>query len=99
MDAIIKFAQNITPLGVIAILALVLWRQAGGIEIISRIRGTQVQNKKDDIDYKLLATNHLHEIPEMKITMDRIEKSVNEIGKELNVQGNRLTRVETKLEK
>lgn len=97
MEALIHFAQTVSPLGVIAILAIIIFNLVNG-----RLR--QSRKPKDDpaisltlLSQKLdtIAGNHLHDLPSMREDISEIKKSSNFIQKEQIKQGNRLTRVET----
>ncbi len=52
------------------------------------------------LDEKLekIASNHLHELPMMAEAIQRIEKKIDDISEKQESQGNRITRVETKIE-
>lgn len=106
MEEILKIANTVSPLGVIALCIVVIYQLVRNTGIIQKLRGTQMDDKStvsnkvatDAIDMAvlnnkldLLASNHLHELPRLVQVVDRIET-------ELNTQGNRLIRVETKLE-
>lgn len=106
METILTFAQTISPLGIIALLVIVIYQLVQNTGIIGKLRGTQMDDKStvasktltDNVDLAVLnskldsiANNHLHELPEMKLQLDRMEGRQQE-------QGERLTRVETKVE-
>jgi hypothetical protein len=106
MKEILEIAKDISPIGIIAILAIIIWQLVKNSGVIGKIRGTQindsdnVSNKEitDKIDLRTLngkldnlANNHLHELPRLIETVDRMEIKMNE-------QSERITRVETKLE-
>lgn len=108
MIEFLNAVQSVTPIGIITILSLViLYQLVGGKDIMNRIRGTQIMrtyktdsgfesvNKKLD----LIMGNHLHELPDMKKSIDAIIGKVDDIAKEQVTQGNRLTRVETLIQK
>ena len=103
MKEILAFANTASPIGVIALLAIVILQLVKNSGIIGKLRGTQmndaykVANKEitEKIDLFTLnakldkiANNHLHELPEMKKTLDRIEEKQG-------LQGERLSCVET----
>lgn len=103
MEPILLFAKEASPIGVIALLVIVILQLVRSSGIIVKLRGTQVNDKdkvsnkeiNDNIDMNMLnlkldkiANNHLHELPEMKKTLDRIESVQRE-------QGERLACVET----
>ena len=103
MKEILEFANTISPIGVIALLAIVILQITKNSGVIGKLRGTQIRdadkvsNKKitEKIDLFTLnskldkiTNNHLHELPEMKRTLDRIEEKQN-------LQGERLACVET----
>ena len=98
MKELLEFANDVSPLGVIAILAIVIWQLTKNSGVIQKIRGTQINDKDkvsnqgstDTIDLgvlnkklDLLASNHLHELPEMKRTLDRIESKQEKQGERL----------------
>lgn len=102
MKEILEFANTLSPIGVIALLAIVILQITKNSGIIGKLRGTQmndadkVANKEitEKIDLFTLnakldkiANNHLHELPEMKKTLDRIEEKQS-------IQGERLAGVE-----
>lgn len=100
--------QNVTPIGTITILSLIiLYQLVGGKDVMNRIRGTQIARTYktdtgfDGINKKLdlIMGNHLHELPDMKASIDSINKKVDDIAREQIAQGNRLTRVETLIQK
>lgn len=106
METFIETISKLSPLGVIAILAIIIYQLVKNGNVISLLRGTQVNDRQivetkvgtDAIDLATLnikldalANNHLHQLPEMKLTLDAI-------AKEQVAQGNRLVRVETILQ-
>jgi len=103
MKEILEIANTISPLAVIALLALAVLYLARNSSLMVRIRGTQINDRqkvseKVDTDatnleiinkkLDLIMENHLSELPEMKKTLDRIESVQRE-------QGERLACVET----
>jgi|ERR1035437_1004702 hypothetical protein len=96
MESILLFAQTISPLGVIALLVIVILQLVRNTGIVGRLRGTQTKKVSADTDsFDILNTkldkimvNHLHELPRLVETVDRIEIK-------LNAQGERLVGVET----
>ena len=105
MNEILAFAQSASPLGVIALLVIVIFQLVGGKNVIDKIRGVQ-KDKAELLDEKIvtleslnrkistIANNHLHELPEMKKTIDKIATDVSFIK---DNYGNRLTAVETEI--
>lgn len=106
MEFFYSFIQTVSPLGVIAILCIIIFQLVDGKKLMQRIRGTQ--QDRENIQTGTIITlatlngkidkvmgNHLHELPEMKASIDRIESTVNELKDNF---GNRLTRVETIIE-
>jgi hypothetical protein len=96
----INFIKDISPLSVIALLVIAIIYLVKNGGLISKLRGTQVDDKKltDNVDLMVLnskldqiMTNHLHELPRVMEVVDRIEQKQSE-------QSERLARVETKLE-
>ena len=88
MKEILQLATQASPLAVIAILALIIWQLVKNSTVIQKLRGTQLSDKDrvdnkeitDRIDLReingklnTIMTNHLHELPEMKKTLDRME--------------------------
>lgn len=70
-----------------------------------KIRNTQLQKypeieehiqRFNILDAKLekIASNHLHELPQMMQSITRIESKVDKIAEVQDVQGNRITRLE-----
>ena len=105
MNEILAFAQSASPLGVIALLVIVIFQLIGGKSVIDKIRGVQKdkaeildENKVtlESLNQKIttIANNHLHELPEMKRTIDKIATDVSFIK---DNYGNRLTAVETEI--
>lgn len=103
MEQILTFAKEATPTAITAILAVIIFYLVRNGGIISKLRGTQISDKDkvdnkeitDKIDLRVInekldkiATNHLHELPQIAETIKRME--VEQIS-----QGNRLTKVET----
>lgn len=99
MDTILTFANTVSPLGIIALLVVVIFYLVGGKKLFGN-KEDSIENKSDNdiIDLAMLnrkldtiASNHLHELPEMKQILDRIE------AKQIQ-QGERIAGVEAKLE-
>lgn len=57
------------------------------------IEGIEIMKKLDKI-----ADNHLHELPEMKRAVDRIETKMDELYKISSSHGERISKIEGKLE-
>ena len=106
MESLLTFAKEVSPIGVIALLVIVILQLVRSSGIIVKLRGTQINDKEkvfnkeitDSVDLNSLnikldkiANNHLHELPELTRAVHRIEE-------EQIKQGNRLTSVETKME-
>ncbi len=96
LEPILAFAKIVSPIGVIALLVIVILQLINGKGILERIRGPKLKNIETPqtdlltLNAKLdkIANNHLHDLPSMKDSLERIEQ-------ELVKQGNRLTVVET----
>lgn len=100
METILTFAQTVSPIGVIALLVIVVFQLTGGKNLVDKFKGTQVpkENNNDTVNLdtinkklNLIASNHLHELPDMKLALDRIELKQSE-------QGERLAGVEAKIQ-
>lgn len=100
MEDILSFVKELSPLGVIALLAVAIIYLIKNGALIIKMRGTQVNDKDkvsnkeitDNVDMMVLntkldkiANNHLHELPEMKKTLDRIESTQTKQGERLAV--------------
>lgn len=102
MQEIIKFAENATPLAILAMavggLVYVIIKTYKGENQISKI--STVQDEKypliedhikrfNELDRKLekIANNHLHELPDMMKSISRIEGKVDRIEQTQVTQG------------
>ena len=106
MQQILTIAQTISPIGIIFIMAVIIYQLIKGKDILNSIFNTQ-QKKYPIIESNSvtleslneqvmkIADNHLHELPMMKVTIDKIASDVSFIK---DNYGNRLTRVETILD-
>lgn len=98
MSEILLFAEKASPSAIIALLVIVILFLVRGSGVLDRLRGTQISDKdkveykaeSDEIDLKgifaklkKIETNHLHELPEMKQTLDRIEAKQREQGERI----------------
>lgn len=102
MEEILTFAQNATPMIMLAlalvIIVLLLLKNNKQPLVLKNLfgkkeGGTTLETIAQQLN--VMASNHLHELPEMKRTLDRIEKKQQEQGDEQIEQGNRLSKVET----
>lgn len=94
MEHIISFAQNVSPLGIIAILVIIVFQLLKGNNWITKIKDTQQEKYPklegfmktlDEIQgqNKLLLENHFqHEIPEMMRDMSSIKEATSRIEKQ-----------------
>lgn len=94
MEQIIDLAQNISPLGVIAILALVVYQLVTKSFFSKKESGVSLDSIAQQLN--TIAGNHLHELPAMRADITEIKKDVKEMGKEMGGLGNRVTRLEAK---
>lgn len=92
MESILLFLQTVSPIGVIALLALVIfvlvkdsWGDRKRNLVIEDVGGNEDEITLLMLNSKLdkIADNHLHELPEMKQTLDRIEQKQNSQGERL----------------
>jgi uncharacterized protein Yka (UPF0111/DUF47 family) len=108
MEDILSILQTASPLGIIALLVIVIFQLIGGKNIIDKIRGTQkekypsIENymesiKQLSIQNETLLENHFkHEIPEMINSVNKIENKVDKIDEKVDKIGDRLLILETK---
>lgn len=102
IPSIIEFAKTVSPLGVIAILSIIIYQLIRPwFERTRKMEKIEFENN-EFVDLSLLnrkldkiAGNHLHDLPNMRSDVSSIKESVGIIQKEQIKQGNRLTRVET----
>lgn len=106
MEQILQFAQSVSPIGVIALLVIVILQLLNGKNILGKIRGTQQEKYpklEQDIEImetlKQITENHLHELPEMKNDIKEIKVVVDKISGKIETYGNRIIRLETLVEK
>lgn len=105
MESLFEFLKNAGPFTVIALLALIIYMMFKNTGVIDRLRGTQISDRQnvsdkadsDTVDLRVLnqkldiiASNHLHGIPEMQNALSRIEARQQE-------QGERIAGVEAKV--
>jgi hypothetical protein len=98
MTELLLFAEKASPTAIIALLAIVILFLVKNSGVLERLRGTQLSDKNkveyksesDEVDLKSIfaklkkiETNHLHELPEMKETLDRIEAKQNQQGERI----------------
>lgn len=107
MNEILQFAQTVSPLGIIALLVIVIFQLINGKGILSNIRGTQKEKYPEITEhFKLLQQeyknlkkfqeNHsMHEIPDIVKKLDKMDSKLDEIAKTQTTDGNRLTKLET----
>lgn len=106
MEAILEFAKNATPMIIIALALVIILLLVLGNDGIAKIFNKQklntfkIEGGKASLEsireqLKVIAGNHLHELPEMRSDIASIKLSVEGITKEQIAQGNRLTSVET----
>lgn len=114
MAQIFNFLQNPTSNATLIIIVVVLVvipnikQIAQFIPIINKIfKISDIQDEKYpreeqslEIMKKLdkIADNHLHELPDMKKTIDRIEAKMDELYKVSSSHGERISKIEGKLE-
>lgn len=98
MNEIFEFSKTASPMVLLAlclviILMLLLGNEKFTLINIFRSKDTGIKPSLSTITKQLekIAGNHLHELPEMKVTLDKIREEQIE-------QGNRLTKVETKVD-
>ncbi len=106
MNELLTFAQTISPLGVITLLIIVILQLLRNSGIIDRLRGTQMSDASgvrtkqttDAIDLAVInmkldkiSDNHLHPIPMIEESLKRME--IEQIS-----QGNRIVKLETKID-
>jgi len=108
MEDILSFASSVSPLGIIALLVIVIYQLVGGKSMIDKIRGTQKEKYpslekhlnavvKLTEQNELLLENHFkHEIPQMMESMDKIETKVDKIDDKVTHIKDRLIVLETK---
>lgn len=107
MEDIIQFAQTVSPLGVIAILAIIIFQLVDGKGLMRKIRGTQIDRTVNEaitlvsLNSKIdkIANNHLHELPDMKKSIDRIEYKLDEMTRIGSSHGERISKLEGVLDK
>lgn len=111
MQTFIEVAQTISPLGVIALLVIIILYLVKNDGLLSILRGSRKTQELDanvipvdklEVEKILkhliqIETNHLHELPAMKQSIDRIEKMQMSMIDEQVKQGNRITSVEAQL--
>lgn len=98
MESLLTFAQTASPLGVIALLVIVIIMLVKNSGVVDRLRGTQVLDKQkvtdkvssDAIDTKLInekldriMNNHLHSIPAMEATLGRVESKLGLVSEKV----------------
>lgn len=102
MEAIFTFAKTATPsvllaLCLVIIVLILLSNNRLSLSNVLRSKEPAADGEEKPSlktitkQLKIIAGNHLHDLPEMKVTLDTI-------AKEQIVQGNRLTAVETKVD-
>lgn len=111
MSELLTIAQTISPLGIIAILVIIIYQLIDGRGLLSKIRGTQEEKYPEiqkHLDYleesyenqKKFQENHsMHEIPAILDTIGRIEKKVDKLGEIQINQGLDLARLKALSEK
>lgn len=111
METILTFANTVSPIGVIALLIIVILQLVGNKSITSFIGGKKEVEEKPGDEHlvtmqallkqnETLLNNHFkHEIPDMVTSIARIESKVDTVIDTQNIQGNRITRLETLQEK
>lgn len=78
-----------------------------GVQAAHQVRDIQEEKYNDhearfnkiDNRLEIIANNHLHDLPAMMQSISRIEGKIDNMGEKLESHGNRLTRLETKIEK
>lgn len=81
LKLILQVAQAISPLGIIFLLVVVIYNMTAGKNFTAFFRKSAVDEKGEKITIESLhlklnkiATNHLHGLPEMERTLERIEQ-------------------------
>ena len=113
MENILLFAKEISPLGVIALLVVVVFQLVKGKDVINSIRGTQktkypvietdILQLKSSITHlteqnTVLLENHFqHEIPEIMRSQERIEQTMMRLTDKIEIGNSTLIRIEAKL--
>ena len=102
---IYDFITSATPISILALAMIIIFMQVKNSGIIQRLRGTQLSDKQtvsdkvgtDEIDLKrifyelkTIQNNHLHELPTLIQTVNRIEATQTK-------QGERIAGVETQV--
>ena len=110
IDSILLFAQTVSPLGVIALLVIVIFMMVKNTGKVEQLFSGQTSDTKavrdkavnDAFDWSMLNSkldeikyNHLHGLPEMADGLKRIEAKVDSIADKQEKQGNRITVLET----
>lgn len=85
MNEILAILQTSSPIGVIALLVVVIY---------SMIRTEQKMN-----GYKDIATNHISCLPELNESIKRMESTMIRIEQEMHFQTNMLTEIKAKIKK
>ncbi len=88
LKTVLQVAQTISPIGIIFLLALVIYNMTAGKNLLSFFKKTPTDTDKIPLDnngekvtleslhLKLnkIATNHLHSLPDMEKSLARIEQ-------------------------
>lgn len=111
MDAIFSFVQSNPTTGIMTLQLVIIMYLVGGKNLLDKIRGVQKQKypalQQDHFEImnelakqnKLFLSNHInHEIPEMKSDIKDIKIMVTSMQKEIGVNGQRISRIEGKLD-
>lgn len=103
---ILQIAVAMSPLAVIALALMIIFmlvRKEDTIRIFTRKKPAVVQDNNTphlEAIYGILnkiATNHLHELPDIRHDITEILTGQKEISKKVSEQGERLARVEGKI--
>lgn len=81
LKLILQVAQTISPIGIIFLLAVVIYNMTAGKNFTAFFRKSAMDEKGEKITLESLhlklnkiATNHLHGLPEMEKTLERLEQ-------------------------
>ncbi len=86
MTELFSFLTNVQPIGVIALLGIVIYMLVKEQKGLWRRQNaaTETDDHGQPITLKTIATNHLHELPEMAETLRRMESTLNELAKDMS---------------
>ena len=98
ISSIIKFADNASSLGVIALLAVIIFQLVKGNNVMDMFK-TKGHKANQQIIERLdkIAGNHLHDLPGMREDMTKMMAKLDKLDDGQNLQGRQLVRIETTL--